>query len=115
MAKETNSAIPVDQANGYIDNYIQSYFSQGKFPIKSVSIDAASLRNYLNANLTIENVKIVLGQTDDTTTGKITMILVGYDQNGNYILNSDNTVLDNTMPCPDQCPNGVAGEDHIRA
>jgi hypothetical protein len=113
MAKEGNSFIPVDEANQYIGNYIQAYFNTGKFPIKSVSVDAASLRDYLNAHDNISNVKIVLAQRDGGSPNDLTTVLVGYDANGNYVINADNTVLDQGNPCPNLCPNGKAGDDLI--
>jgi hypothetical protein len=113
MAKEGNPAIPVDEANQYIENYIQTYFNTGKFPIKSISVDAASLRNYLNQYDNIANVKICLAQHTGGAENDLTSVLVGYDAEGNYVINADNTVLNQGVPCPTLCPAGKAGEDRI--
>ena len=42
-------------------------------------------------------------------SGELTLIVAGFDENGNYIYNNQNMVLDHAMPCPTYCPNGDAG------
>ena len=111
MAKE--SLVSVEAANITIEKYIQTYFNTGKFPIKSISVDAASLRDYLNNHTNISNLKIVLAQYSEGTSSDLTAVLVGYDSNGNYVINADNTVLNSGAPCPNHCPSGIAGNDLI--
>ena len=43
-----------------------------------------------------------------------TMVIVGYDNDGNYIKDEDNMVLDTCVPCPPTCPLvGDAQNDRI--
>ena len=114
MATPKLGTISLEEANTYIQTFITDYFATNRFPIKSVSIDAAPLRNYLNDNPEVSNVKIVLGERVNTDESKeITMILVGYDANGDYVLAGENQVLDQSAPCPSNCPLGKAGNDLI--
>lgn len=110
--------ISVADANNHINEYITDYFDTGKFPVKSFIFDATLLKNYLNNNATIENMKFMLGEKQYTIDGKAetlpTLVVVGYDSSGNYIKSSPGMVLDNTGPCPPNCPTvGNAANDNI--
>ncbi len=110
--------ITVTNANNYIEDFIDNYYDTNKFPTKSFIFDAGLLRDYLNDNTNIVNMKFMLGerQFDDDGTMKTlpTLIIVGYDSNGNYIKSSTNMVLDGSKPCPPFCPTvGNAANDTI--
>lgn len=107
--------IPVDEANDYISNHIATYYETGKYPVKSLLFSAELLRNYLNENPNIENMKFMLAvKPDDAGIENISMIVVGYDAEGNYVKLPGNMVLDHCMPCPYNCPLiGNAKNDHI--
>lgn len=107
--------ITVEEANQYIDAHISQFFDTGKYPIKSFIFDAGLLRDYLVANPEIQNMKFMLGmRPDGTGNNTSTMIIVGYDANGNYIKTADQMVLDQAGACPYNCPSvGNAAHDHI--
>jgi hypothetical protein len=128
MPERIGEPIPVDIANEYITNHITKYFDSGAFPVKSLIFSAELLRNYLNDNPNIENMKFMLavrpllpgeisspGYAGDAAANEsISMVIVGYDAEGNYVKMPGNMVLDNAMPCPYNCPpDGSAGNDHI--
>jgi hypothetical protein len=107
--------ITVEEANQYIDAHISQFFDSGKYPIKSFIFDAGMLRDYLNAHSDIQNMKLMLGVRPDSTGGNTsTLILVGYDSQGNYIKTEGQMVLDHAGACPYSCPVvGDASHDHI--
>ena len=107
--------VTVDEANDYINNHIANYFDAGKYPVKSLIFDAEMLRRYLMENPNIENMKFMLGvRPDGSDNGSITMVIVGYDAEGNYIKTDGDKVLDQCMPCPYNCPtHGNASNDNI--
>lgn len=108
------SPLSVDEANDHISNHIATYFETGMYPVKSLIFNAELLRNYLNENPTIENMKFMLSVNPDAGNGAISMIIVGYDAGGNYIKMPGNMVLNHAMPCPYNCPPaGPAENDHI--
>lgn len=127
LAKKDSSGslfIPVDTANIMISSYVKSLNSQQNVNgenLKSFSIDADSLRALL-ANENIRNVKLIFAHTQDyinsgnfgvfsgLQSGAMTIIVAGYDANGNYIY-LGHSVLDHAVPCPYNCPPGIAGGD----
>lgn len=128
MPTTIGEQIPVAQANGYILEFIANYFNTGDFPVKSFIFDAQLLRNYLNSNPNIENMKFMLGSrtvsatagaegSAATTSSNLTMVIVGYDAEGNYIkisTPSGDMVLDHCAQCPPMCPTiGNAQRDTI--
>lgn len=117
MPTENGAEVSVSTANDYITTYIDNYFDTGKTPVKSMIMSADLLRGYLS-NSNIENVKFMLGARTVTDNGVdtevLTLIVAGYDANGNYILTQNGMVLDQTKPCPPNCPTvGKAANDHI--
>lgn len=109
------SEVSVSTANGYIQDFIDNYFTPGTVQVKSMIMDAQLLRDYLN-NTDIENVKFMLGErpigTGTETT--LTLVVAGYDAAGNYVLTTDGKILDHTTPCPTDCPTvGDAANDLI--
>ncbi len=117
MPTINGAEIPVDTANEYINRFLANYFHTGKAPVKSMILDAGLLRNYL-ANAEIQNIKFMLGERTVSESGidkqVFTLVVAGYDAAGNYILTTDGNILDNTMPCPTDCPTiGNAANDNI--
>ncbi len=113
--------IPIDSANKMVNSYLTSInYPANDSDLQALIFDANVLRNYLNdsSHGKIVQIKIMLGHTLEYInsghfgmnakyqTGELTVIIAGYDQNNNYIYNSDNMVLDHAMPCPDWCPTG---------
>ncbi len=110
--------ITVNDANTYINAFIANYVATGDFPVKSFIFDAELLRTYLDNNPDIENMKFMLGEkefdVDGTPTNLPTLIITGYDSNGDYIKSSPGKVLDKSQPCPPKCPTvGNAASDNI--
>ncbi|MCB0696584.1 MAG: hypothetical protein KDC07_04425 [Chitinophagaceae bacterium] len=118
MSETTNGAeVSVATANGYITDFITDYYDTGKVPVKSMIMSASLLRTYL-ANAAIENVKFMLGSRkvdiNGTETEVLTLVVGGYDANGNYVLTTNGEVLDHMAPCPNSCPTvGDAASDTI--
>lgn len=110
--------ILVTTANGYITDFISDYYDTGKAPVKSMIIDADLLRSYL-ANNAVKNIKFTLGARTISVNNEnqeiFTLIVAGYDSNGNYVFSSTNPnkVLDHSGACPPSCPSGNAGNDLI--
>ena len=110
--------ISVTDANEHINDFISTYVTPGDFPTKSFIFDAKLLKDYLNDNPTIENMKFMLGEKDfvvgSSTETLPTLIIVGYDSSGNYIKSSTDKVLNGAEPCPPKCPTvGNAANDTI--
>jgi hypothetical protein len=121
------TSIPVDSANKMINSYLTSI--GGSTPtnenLYSLIMDANSLRCYLS-NPEIKNVKLMFAHTLDYInkghggqnagygSGKLTLVIAGYDQNGNYVLDAKAGVEDNMRPCPHDCPTvGTAASNTI--
>ncbi len=124
--QDSNSFIPVDSANKMLTSYLTSIDNpQSEGSLKSLIIDASALRSYLNntENGEINKVKIMFahtleyinsgheGQNAGYQSGALTLIIAGYDDEGNYIYNHENKVLDNGAGCPINCPSGEAGNE----
>jgi len=114
---KNGAEIPVDEANHYINDFIANYFNTGMAPVKSMILDAGLLRDYLS-NPAIQNIKFMLGERMTVESGMdkkvFTLIVAGYDAEGNYILTPSGNVLDHLSPCPDLCPVvGNAANDNI--
>ena len=115
MPAETNgSFIPLQTANAYIRKFIDDYFATGRAPVKSMIVDAGLLRDYLNDNMNITHVKFALGARTVDDKEVLTLVIAGYDDNGNYVLAPGNEVMDNVTPCPPSCPlTGNSANDYI--
>lgn len=110
--------ITVSDANAFINAFIAKYIVTNDFPVKSFIFDAELLRNYLDNNPDIENMKFMLGEkeydVDGTATSLPTLIITGYEANGDYVMSSPGKVLDKAGPCPPNCPTvGNAANDNI--
>lgn len=120
--------IPVDSANKMMESYLSSIHHVGNdSTLRSLTFDAAVLRDYLNATpsgVAVTKVKVMFAHTLDYInggnggnnagyrSGALTLIMAGYDNDGNYVL-LDNSVIDNAIPCPANCPPGNAGQPLI--
>lgn len=118
MSTTIGGEITVNDANSYINSFIANYVTPGDFPVKSFIFDAELLKNYLDNNPDIINMKFMLGEkefdVDGTPTTLPTLIITGYDANGDYIKSSVGKVLDMSKPCPPFCPTtGAAANDNI--
>jgi hypothetical protein len=127
---ETSShRIPVDSANKMIGSYLNSIEGTGDNTLHSLIFNAEELRAYLNDPLRsdVTNIKLSFAHTlnyinsgngnQDAgyTAGAFTIVISGYDEEGNYILMNDNCVLDFGVACPSNCPpSGSANNDLIR-
>lgn len=103
MNKTNGAEVPVATANGYITQYIDDYYTPGIMPVKSLIMDAGLLRDYLS-NTDITNVKFMLGVRPFGMGETITLVVAGYDVDGNYVLTDSGEVLDQANPCPTNCP-----------
>lgn len=120
-----SSRISVDSANRMLSSYIRS--RQSDADLYSLIINADTLRSYLNDTTAgvIKEVKLMFAhRMDYINKGNdgipcglgnygLTLIIAGYDENGDYVLINGNSVLDNCAPCPATCPtlSGNASEN----
>lgn len=114
--------IAIDSANKMISSYLTSVgYPYVDSTIRSLSFDADTIRNYLQ-NSSITTLKFYLGhqlsflsnganfgKNIGMQPGKLTVICVGLDDNGNVVRNTSNGVYEHAMPCPNSC--GPASSD----
>ena len=124
--------IPVDSANKMISSYLNSInYQQNDTDLRSLIFNADSLVAYLTT-AKLANVKLMFAHTLDYInnggqdqyagyqSGALTLVVAGYDTSGNYVYYSypgTNTkmVLENSMPCPINCPtSGTAANDLLQ-
>lgn len=103
-----------DTANVMIESYLNSNLGDST-ALASLIIDADSLRAYLS-DTSIKNVKLMFAHTMNYIktggmnkkcgyrSGALTIVLSGYDAQGNYKYYNGNQVMDNANPCPSLCP-----------
>jgi len=116
--------IPIDSANKMIMSYIKSTESDDD-ALRSLILNADSLR-YMLSDSRITNVKLMFAHTLDYVnnggkdqncgykSGKLTLVIAGYDQNGDYVYNPTSSVLNQCMPCPAFCPTiGTSTSDSL--
>jgi len=124
------TAIPVDSANKMIRSYLLSINDTvtTDTSLHALILDADELRDFLNSEegKKVEDLKLVFAHKLDyiNNGGKgvncgysnkgLTLVVAGYDHEGNYQLLPNNKVMDNLQPCPMQCPTGDASDDLIR-
>lgn len=119
-----SSYIPADSANRMISSYISSL--QGNpDELHSLLLNAEALRTYLNsdAGQGASTIKVMFAHTLDYInagnegvpcgygSGKLSVVLAGYDAEGNYVLVPSGTGIDFAHPCPSACPTGQASGD----
>ncbi|RYD59169.1 MAG: hypothetical protein EOP56_02760 [Sphingobacteriales bacterium] len=119
--------ILIDSANRMIQSYLTSIHPDvNNDAIKSLIFDADLLREYLNDSSQgkIRHMKFLFahrlsyindghfGQRPDSNSNALTMVLIGYGANGNYIYYNNSYALDFCQPCPRECPDfGTASGD----
>lgn len=115
--------IPIDTANKMLLSYLNSInYTQNDSDLHSIIFDADMVRR-LALDSRVKNIKIMFAHSleyinaggKDINCGyqskELTLILSGYDSDGNYIT-PDNTVLEMGSPCPPSCPTeGTAAND----
>lgn len=119
----TTAMIPVDSANKMIGSYLNSTGYPNDTILRSVTIDASTLRMLLDsmqASDSVIGIKISLAHTLNYInsgkanqpagyrSGALTFILSGFNASGDYINLPGGLVIDNGMPCPTNCPPGSA-------
>lgn len=125
-AEEQEVLVPADTANIMIKSYLNSInYAQNDSSLKSIIVNADALRGYLTGSegQRIHKLKIMFAHTMDYissggqnqyayyNSGELTVVLAGYDDNGNYIF-VNNKAMDRTLPCPANCPTaGTAAQD----
>ena len=107
-----------DSANKMIQSYLTSIGSSATTQdssLNSLIFDADALRAYLS-DTSIKNVKLMFAHTLEYInagnsgtnagykSGALTLVVAGYDQDGNYILGPTQMVPDRARPCPHYCP-----------
>lgn len=112
--------IPVDTSNKMIMSYLRSIeYETNKKAIRSWAFNADTLRRYLNEGKgkNIMTMKFMLAHTltyiNSGHYGErpspldnnhaLTIVLVGVDSTGNYVLNEEDMDYDQCMPCPENC------------
>jgi len=120
--------IPVDSANKMIGSYLQSVnaFATDS-ALDCIIIDADMLRAYLDdsCNGKISSVKLMFAHTLEYINNgnggvycgyqpnALTLIIAGYDIQGNYIMANGNSLLDNGVPCPSLCPKSGSASNNM--
>lgn len=108
-----------DTANIMIQSYLNGNQDDSS-ALNSLIINADSLRAYLSDS-SIKNIKLMFAHTQKYmynggmnkncgyNSRALTIVLAGYDAEGNYKFYNNNQVMDNANPCPSLCPvNGTA-------
>lgn len=103
---------PAD-AQAQVKSYIDAHCHDAN-PVYSVVIDAAMLRDYLNSatpnslgqkGSQATQLKLMFAHDiSDPTNPTLTFVLIGFDDNGDYILNSNDQLYNQINPCPVVCP-----------
>lgn len=120
-AEGYSKSISVDTANRMIQSYLTSVgYPSADTALKSLSFDADSLRSYL-ANPNIVTIKFALahrqtyidagnyGHNAGLNPNALTLVIVGVNEDNNYILNKYNGVYDHMAPCPSLCTGSISG------
>lgn len=113
--------ISIDTANRMIKSYLTSIdYTVNTAASRSWTISADTLRKYLSegAGRHIVRLKIMLahtldyvnsgheGQRPPLNSHDLTFVLVGVDEENNYIYNPESMAYDWAMPCPPDCLGG---------
>lgn len=107
--------ISMDSANKMIQSYLTSIAKDtADTNIQSIIVDANSLRKYLD-DTSIKKVKIMFAHTLDYINSghngepagykpfAFTIVISGYNSDGDYVLAPGNMVPDHAEPCPTNC------------
>lgn len=122
---ERTNYLPVDTANLMIQSYLTSIPSGDTNRVISMIVDADDLRYYLS-DTSIKGIKLMLahplsyihagneGIDGGLNSSALTVVLAGFNSNGNYVLSPDNMVLNKVLRCPPFClSSGNAGSNLI--
>ncbi len=117
-----------DTANKMIESYLTSIAGDtANLPapnLNSLIMDADLLRDYLN-NREIKKVKVMFahrldyinsghaGQNAGLRSDALTIILAGYNKEGNYIFAPGNMVPNHATPCPRNCPDFGSASNNL--
>jgi len=112
-----SQSIPLDTANSMIQSYLTSVrYPAADTALRSLTFDADTLRSYLMQNPSIVSVKFIMAHQPAYKNGggngvysgmkpqALTMVVVGLNEAGQYVLNSQNGVYEHMAPCPNHCP-----------
>jgi hypothetical protein len=112
-----SKSIAIDSANKMIGSYLSSVgYPYADTAVRSLAFNADTLRSYLG-NPAITDVKFYLahqlgwlnaatgnyGKNVGLQPGKLTIICVGLDNNGNVVRNHVDGVYEHAFPCPTTC------------
>lgn len=110
-----SQSIPVDTANSMITSYLGSVgYPSVDTALRSLSFDADTLRAYLQ-NPGIVTLKFMFahqpayknsgfgGQYSGMHPDALTLVIVGLDNNDQYVLNNRSEVYEHFNPCPQNC------------
>jgi hypothetical protein len=111
-----SQSIPVTDANQMIQSYLTSVnYPAADTALRSLSFDADTLRAYLQ-NSNIVTLKFMLAHqpayaSGTTTKGvyagqnpnAMTLVVVGLNEQDQYVLNNRNGVYEHFIPCPNRC------------
>ena len=114
--------IPVDSANKMVASYLTSIdYTNNDTDLQSLIISADQLEQYINQTPgDIAYFKLMLahrldyinagndGVYDGYNRNALTIVIAGYNNNGDAIYFDDGFVLDYSSPCPPGCPPDVA-------
>ncbi|RYY24230.1 MAG: hypothetical protein EOO04_13330 [Chitinophagaceae bacterium] len=118
--------ISKDSANKMIQSYLNSInYGTNDSTLRYLTFDADSMRNFLNdtSKGKIATIKFVVAHTleyanspkygqDAKFRGEaITLVMVGLDENDQYIYTGDNKVYEHFRRCPSECLNQSATLD----
>ena len=103
-----------EEANRMIQSYLTSInYPHRNHELRAVSINADSLRQYLN-DTSIRFVRVMIAHRMDYILGGgegkkpphgkfgLTAVVAGLNSNNNYVYRAGQ-VMDNSLPCPDMC------------
>jgi hypothetical protein len=110
--------IPIDSANRMLGSYLTSINDPGNdSDLRALIFNADTLRHYL-LDSRIVGIKLMFAHTLEYINkgnygvpsqyqyGELTVIVVGYDADNNYIYNPQHMVLEHAAPCPNWCLTG---------
>lgn len=125
-ADEFSSGIPIDTANRMIESYLHGInYQVNTNEIRSWTFSADTLRRFLQEGngKKIVRLKLMLahslayihggheGERPPINTHALTLIVVGIDENNNYIYNPEGEAYEHAFPCPPRC----LGRDSLTA
>jgi hypothetical protein len=111
-----SQSIPVDSANSMIGSYLNSIgYPSADTALRSLIFDADTLRAYLQ-DPSIATLKFMIAHRDGYKNSgylgryagmnpeAVTMVIVGLNEQDQYVLNNRSEVYEHTAPCPNNCP-----------